>query len=1096
MERLPEHAAGAAAVAPGPPAPGLHAPTLVGVGASAGGLKALQQFFGAVRADSGMAYVVIVHLDPSRESRMAELLQDRAAIPVTQVNGPTPIEANHAYLIPPDKDLTVEGTTLSVRDRGERSQHAPVDLFFRTLADAYGAHAMGVVLSGTGADGTMGIRCIREAGGVTIAQSPDEAEHGGMPSSAVATGLVDRVLPVAAIPEELSRLRWLPDMVVDAETPDVEKELARLFAIVRTRTGHDFSRYKRSTVLRRLQRRLRFNHMSALEEYLPLLESSAAECRALMSDLLISVSRFFRDQLEFEALTTLVPGMFETHAPADGVRVWVVGCATGEEAYSVAMVLSEHASTLSDPPRIQVFATDIDERGYATARAGLYTAADVADVAPARLVRFFREEAGGYRITKQLREMVLFAGHNVLHDPPFSRLDLISCRNLFIYLREAAQDQVLETFHFALKPHGLLFLGAAESAGDHGRFTPAVGGTHRLFRRTESTLRLVPRAMAADPLPVPAPERAAVAGAMPARARTAATERFSYGPTHVRLLEQYAPPSVVVNEHLEVVHLSASAGRFLRPAGGVASMSVLSMTSADLRRALRTLLHHALRDGVHVSRRVRTPVDGVARLVNVDVRPALDGHDAGRFALVVFDDLDGAQDTIPTDGPGATGGPANAALEEELSRTRDVLESTLAAHDAAVAELQTVNEELQSINEEQRAASEELETGREEIQAINEELTTINQEHQSTIEELRRTNADLQNLIESTVIGTVFLDRSMRLRRFTPAAAAIFNFLPADQGRPLSHITHALDYPALEADIAAVLATLQPVQREVVTTSGVWYVVRINPYRSFDGENEGAVLTFVDNTEQYRARQEVLDAKRAAEAASTAKSNFLSSMSHEFRTPLNAMVGYAGLLQLDGRLSEPQDQWVERIKVAGWHLATMIDEILSVAKLDAGYEVVETARVDARVVAREAAMVVEPSADSKGLALVLELPDEPVPVVTDAGKARQVLINLCSNAVKYTATGEVRLRLRGSADKVVFEVRDTGIGIAAEHLPHIFERFWQVETGPSRTAEGMGIGLAAAQEYAHLLRGEIEVWSEPGRGSTFTLCLPVNYDRR
>jgi two-component system, chemotaxis family, CheB/CheR fusion protein len=1037
-----------------------------------------------------MAYVVILHLDPDRESRMAELLQDRAAIPVLQVNGPTPVEADHAYIIPPGHDLTVEGTMLLLRDRGERAQHAPVDLFFHALAEAYGRRAVGVILSGTGADGSLGIRHIREAGGITLAQSADEADYGGMPSNAVATGLIDRVLPVAQIPVELVRLQQLPSLGA-AESAATAAGLGLVFDTVRSRTGHDFSRYKRTTVLRRLERRLRFNDAATVHDYLPLLQSSSAECRALVSDLLISVSSFFRDPAEFEALGRLVPHLFEACTPADGVRVWVVGCATGEEVYSLCMVLSEHASTLADPPRIQVFATDIDDRGYGLARAGLYTAADVAGLTPARLERFFHEEAGGYRVIKPLREMVLFAGHNVLQDPPFARLDLISCRNLFIYLEQEAQERALETFHFALNPHGLLFLGAAESIGDSGHFTPA-DGNRRLFRRNGTP----PHSRAADPLPS-RPGGAAVPRTGPVRDREASPERFSYGTLHMRMLEQYAPPSVVVNENLDVVHLSASAGRFLRPGEGVPSANALAMASEELRRPLRTLLHHAFRGGAPAARRVHMRVDGVARQVAVQVRPAADDHAAGRFALIVFEVEDASSaDAGGGRGDGSTPGvvATDVTLEEELAWTRSVLESTMAAHDGAVAELQSVNEELQSINEEQRAASEELETSREEIQAVNEELTTINQEHQGTIEELKRTNADLQNLIESTEIGTIFLDRGMHIRRFTPAAATIFNFVPGDHGRLLSHITNTLDYPELMDDVRRVLDLLQPLEREVAGKDGAWFMVRINPYRSLDGDNDGAVLTFYDNSTQHRAGEELTRAMLAAETANVAKSNFLSTLSHEFRTPLAAMLGYSDLLQLDGRLSDEQNRKVERIKSGGRHLLSLIEEILSFARVDGGQEVVAPLTVDARLLAKEAGGLTEPAADAKGLRFVLDVPDTAIMLMTDPAKARQILINLCGNAVKYTEAGVVRLAVRASGDRIVFDISDTGVGIAAEHLERIFERFWQVEGGSTRCAGGIGLGLAAAREYARLLRGEIEVRSEPGRGSTFSLWLPVRYD--
>jgi two-component system CheB/CheR fusion protein len=1062
---------------------------VVGIGASAGGLKALQRFVGAVPAESGMAFVVILHLDPERESRMSELLQDRAVIPVMQVTGPTRLEANHIYILPPAHDLAVQGRMLGLRERGERSEHAPVDLFFRTLAESYGPDAAGVVLSGTGADGAAGIRYIRQAGGITVAQSPDESEYDGMPASAIGTGLVDLVLPAALIPAELARVHRLPALTADAADPgsDTAGVLPEIFATLRTRTGHDFSLYKHATVLRRLERRLRFNGVQTLAEYLPLLQASSTECQALLRDLLISVSSFFRDPDAFEAMAPLAGALFEGKGPGDTVRAWVVGCATGEEVYSVAMVLAEHAATRADPPRLQLFATDIDEKGYAWARTGLYPAAALDNISPERRSRFFTRETGGYRITKSLRELVLFAGHNVLHDPPFSRIDLISCRNLFIYLQPEAQERVLETFHFALNPGGLLFLGASESPGDSAVFTPA-DGAQRLYHRNGSPLHARPRLTAADPQPEARTLVVRSGAALPA---ASAKEQFSYGALHVRMLEQYAAASVIVDERLDVMHLSAGADRFLRLGAGEPSNNLLNLVPRDLSRVLRTALHHAFANGAPTTRRVRILLDGSRRQVNVQVRPS-EVHDGatGRFALIVFE-LDDAKAPAPTAADDGEAGNVAIELEEELRRTRELLETTSTAHDRTVGELQTVNEELQSINEEQRAATEELETGREEIQSINEELTTINQEYQSTIEELKRTNADLQTLIESTEIGTIFLDRALRIRRFTPEVLSIFNFVAADQGRAFADITHRLDYPELLTDTAAVLSTRQRIEREVCSDSDKSFIVRINQYRSLDGGHDGVVLTFFDNTAQHLIKEQLREAKSAAESANLAKDTFLSTLSHEFRTPLTAILGYADLLQMDGGLDASQNQRVERIKAGSWHLAAMIEEILSFAKLDGGHEVVTPEPLDARLLAREAGALVEPGAGAKGLAFVLDVPEAPVPLVTDHGKARQILINLCGNAVKYTVEGEVRLGVRGSAERVTFEVSDTGVGIAAEHHARIFDRFWQLDGGSTRSAGGMGIGLAAAREYARLLGGDVEVRSEPGRGSRFYLWLPA-----
>jgi two-component system, chemotaxis family, CheB/CheR fusion protein len=1067
-------------------------PWLVGIGASAGGLKALQQFFQAVPEQSGTAFVVILHLDPERESRIAEILGDHARIPVTQVTGATAVEADNIYIIPPGHDLVVRDATLDLRPRGERAEHAPVDLFFRTLAETRGADAVGVVLSGTGGDGSAGIRHIREAGGITVAQSPDEAEYAGMPSSAIATGLVDLVLPSARIPAELLRLRSAPALAGSdtPEAPEVEAVLARIFATMRAITGHDFSMYRRSTVLRRLDRRMRFADAASLSEYAALLESSSAECRALLRDFLISVSSFFRDPSAFEALAVGVADLFQGKDRLASVRAWVVGCATGEEAYSVAMVLAEHAATLDDAPAVQVFATDIDERAYAWARAALYPPAAVANIAPERLERFFIKEPGGYRIAQALRELVLFAGHNVLHDPPFSRIDLISCRNLFIYLQPEAQDRVLGTFHYALNADGLLFLGAAESVGDSGRFVGTNGIAQRLYRRGAGR-RGTARVSAADPLPRIVTGHAS-SGPGPA------AERSAYGTLHTRMLEQYAPTSVVVDGRLDVVHMSAGAGRFLGLAEGEPTHSVLGLARDELRRVLRTMLHHAFATGDSTSRRVAMTVDGARRQVTVEVRP--DAQEKGspeRFALVVFDAPHAmrsaaASATVPK--ARGRSAAAVAELEEELLRARDLLDATNAAHDATVAELHAANAELQSINEEQKAATEELETGREEIQSINEELTTINQEHQGTIDELKRTNADLQNLIESTAIGTIFLDRATRIRRFTPAAAGIFNFVDGDQGRPLSHFTHHLDYDELIADAEGVLQSLDKVEREVTSDTGESYIVRISPYRSLDGGSDGVVLTFFDHTAQHAIKEELRAAKRTAESADMAKGNFMATLSHEFRTPLTAIIGYADLLQAVGPVSAVQSQHAERIKVGAWHLADMIDELLGFVKMDAGQMDVESEALDARRIGREAADMTESLAVAKGLSFVLDVPDAAVPLVTDAGKARQVLINLCGNAVKYTDTGRILVVLRAEPTRVVFEVHDTGIGIAPEHHVPIFDRFWQVDGASTRSANGLGIGLAAAREFARLLGGDVHLENSSAGGSTFTFWLPAPHE--
>jgi two-component system, chemotaxis family, CheB/CheR fusion protein len=1049
---------------------------VVGIGASAGGLKALRLFFEAVPADSGMAYVVIMHLDRSRQSRIAEILQDRSTIPVTQVTEPTLVTADHVYVIPPDRDLEVEGGFIRPVQRADHRLHLPVDLFFRSLATEYGAHAAAVVLSGTGEDGAAGIRDVRAQGGLTMAQAPAEADHAGMPDAAIATEQVDVVLPCAEIPAELMQRCSAQARAAGSAALGTDAEMGELFAVLRERAGHDFSLYRRSTVLRRLERRLRHNEVATLAEYLPLLRSGETESRALVRDLLISVSGFFRDPEAFAALQAEIPALFAAKAAGEPVRVWVAGCATGEEAYSVAMLLGEHAASLENPPEIQIFATDIDEKGYASGRAALYPAAAVAGVAEERLQRFFTQEPDGFRVRKPLRETILFAVHNVLHDPPFAHLDLITCRNLLIYLQPEAQARVIETFHYALDPGGLLMLGASESAGDDACFTP-VSKPHRIFRRDGAPRFTLPR----PAVPQEARSGTEAQGDGPPR------HRFAYGALHLRMLEEYAPPSLIVDERLDVVHLSAGAGQYLHMAGGKPSHNVIDLSRGNLRQELRAALGEAFEKGQPISRRVHLEEDAW-RVVSLRVHPPVSDVTGEKFALVVFDESS-AQDS---DAPPAATAATPVDSDDELRRTREQLEATAAARDQTVQALQAAYEELQSASEEERAAAEELEASREEVQSINEELTTINQERQNTIEELKRTNGDLQNLIESSEIGTIFLDRSLRIRRFTPSVEPLFNFVASDQGRALSDITHRLSYPELLDDARTVLDTMERLEREVTSESGEWYIARINPYRSMDTDIEGLVITFFDITAQKRVAEEMRRARVVAEGANLSKGTFLSTLSHEFRTPLTGILGYADILSLDGPLTEAQVRKIDRIKAGCWHLAAMIDEILAFAQLDEGRDSAQMAPVDARQVAREAVALIEPGAEVKGLAVVVELPAEPLELVTDGRKLRQILINLCGNAVMYTERGEVRVRVSAEGGGVAFEVHDTGIGIAPEHQERIFERFWQVDGASTRAFGGLGIGLAAVRQYGELLGGRVGVDSVPGKGSSFRLWLPCN----
>jgi two-component system CheB/CheR fusion protein len=849
---------------------------VVGIGASAGGIEALQRFFNNMPADSGMAFVVILHLSPEHESSLPELIQNRTTMPVAQVTEAVRVEPNHVYVIPPNKSLVMsDGHIRLTEPERDRGRHVTIDLFLRTLADAYGKDAVCVILSGSGADGTLGLKRVKENGGTAVVQDPSDAEYQDMPRSAIETGLADLILPVAQMPDKLVAFRQraeklqLPVGEEKPAPPFTSDALREVLTLLRVRTGHDFTNYKRPTLLRRVARRLQVCGVEDIPSYLTLLREHPAELQSLLRDLLISVTNFFRDPEAFKVLQrVVVPRLFEGKKSGEQVRVWLVGCATGEEAYSLAILLSEHLAQLDDPPQVQIFASDIDNEALAEARAHVYPETIAADVSPERLRHFFIKEGTHYRVKKELREMVLFAHHNILRDPPFSRLHLVSCRNLLIYLNRETQDLVLETFHFALRPEGFLFLGSSESADSLPSLYAPVDKKQRLYVR---------RGVAPHPPPLPSEPRSA--DWRPhhlERAGPSAEKMPHFGELHHQLVERYAPPSVLINEDDEIVHLSEHAGRYLRFVGGEPSRNLLKAIHPDLRLDMRAALFTARRQaGAVESRLLRVEVEGGLRMVRLRaVRATLSGA-AGGHLLVFFEESTEAPPA--SEEPGAVESHASAGapmeevvrqLEGELQTTRDQLRTTIEQYETSTEELRASNEELQAINEELRSATEELETSKEELQSVNEELITVNHELKHKVEEISRANSDLQNLMGSTDIATIFLDREMRIMRFTPRAQQLFSIIPTDIGRPLQHLTHKLEYPELTEEAQQVLQTLQSREREVRDGQGRRYIARLLPYRTLEDRIDGVVASFIDVTELKQAEEAKLQLAALVENSS------------------------------------------------------------------------------------------------------------------------------------------------------------------------------------------------------------------------------------
>lgn len=839
---------------------------IVGIGASAGGIQAIKRFFEHVPGDSGIAYVVVLHLSPEHESHLAEVVQLSAAIPVTQVQGRVRVEPNHVYVIPPHQSLAIRDGHLALSEMTRfEERRAPVDIFFRTLADSHRSYAVCVVMSGTGANGSMGVKRVKEQGGVCFVQEPEEAEYDDMPRNSIATALVDHILPVAQMPakiiayKESLRVIRLPDEPVVGGPLSDERALHDIFLQLRSRTGHDFSNYKHGTVLRRIARRMAIHELPDIASYARLVREHPNEPQALLKDLLISVTNFFRDREAFDALQRrVIPKLFENRSADDQVRVWIAGCATGEEAYSIAILLAEYAAAHPDAPAVQLFATDIDEAAIATARDGAYTWNDAADVSPERLRRFFTKESTVYRVCKELREIILFAHHNIIKDPPFSHVDLVSCRNLLIYLNRTAQQRVLNVIHFALNPGGYLFLGASESIEGFGDLFATVDEDAYLFQSRAVAARLA--------LPIPdlsVPTRAELR-IQENRHAEQLRERLSAADLHQRLLEQYAPPSIVINEKQDIVHLSERAGRYLHYTGGDPSHNVLKAIRPELRVELRAALDQAVQQRTTVEApRLALRIDGQTVVLNLVVRPVLREDDAARgFFLVLFEEMPGGTVTQEFEAAMPLRNDDTARqLEQEVLRAKAQLRATIERHETQAEELRSSNEEMQAVNEELRSSTEELESSKEELQSLNEELRTVNQELKIKVEEQAQAKDDIQNLINSTDIGTIFLDRASCIKLFTPRARDIFALIPADCGRPLSDISSSLIDTDLHDDIERVLDRFERVEREVKTRDGRWYLMRVVPYRTAADRIDGVILTFVDIT----GRKSVDEALRASE---------------------------------------------------------------------------------------------------------------------------------------------------------------------------------------------------------------------------------------
>ncbi len=828
---------------------------IVGMGGSAGGLDAFKQFFANMPTDSGMAFVLVSHLDPTQKSMMPELLQRFTKMQVFQAEDGMEVRPNCVYVIPPNRDMSIlHGTLLLLETSAPRGLRLPIDFFFRHLAEDQEEWAVGVILSGMGTDGTLGIKAIKEKLGMVMAEDPASAKYDGMPRSAIDTGLVDYIALVKKLPAELLDYAKHSSTILKRKPVVEEKQthaIQKITVLLRDQTGHDFSFYKKNTLVRRIERRMSVHKITNTDVYIRYLRENPQEIELLFKELLIGVTDFFRDPEAFEALKEkAIPRMLKDRAKGNVLRIWVPGCSTGEEAYSIAILLQECREKVKQRGvfKIQIFATDIEKDAIDKARQGTYTSNIAADVSPERLQRCFIKEDDGYRLKKEIREMVVFAPQNIIMDPPFTKLDLISCRNIMIYMTSELQKKLLPLLHYALNPGGVLFLGASETIGNQTDLFSSVDNKWRIFRRKE----LASARMGMVELPVSPlfrgegkPQHAPKAQKNIGNAISDAVQQI--------LLEHFTPPAVIINEKGDIVYICGRTGKYLEPAAGKTNINIFAMAREGLRIELAVAIRKAIAQKKTITMKgLMVKIYGNCQVIDLTVKPFSESEGMKDLLMVVFEDV-GVPSKRAASGKAKTGSVSSQSkmykeLDKELAFTRERLQTTEKEMETSREELKSSNEELQSTNEELQSANEELTTSKEELQSMNEELVAVDTELQTKIDELAGANNDMQNLLNNIEIATIFLDSDLNIRRFTPQTTKILNLIPSDVGRPITHIVSNLKYEALIDDMKTVLQTLLSKETQVETKNDHWYLMRIMPYRTLDNIIEGVVVTFPDIT--------------------------------------------------------------------------------------------------------------------------------------------------------------------------------------------------------------------------------------------------------
>ena len=1088
---------------------------VVGIGASAGGLEALQQFLTFLPKDTGMAFVIIQHLSPDHKSLLAEILSKYTAMPIQEVTDGMQVKRNNIYLIPPKYNIEITSDILHLKEYNHNLINHPIDIFFRSLAQAYENRAVAVILSGTGSDGTNGIRSIKEQNGVIIVQNPDTAKFDGMPKNAISTGFVDLILSPDAIAKEMAHISSSINISNGKMQLTDGDLMSQVFSILKSVTNTNYTYYKQTTILRRIERRIVVTHTQNLQSYVDYLKKNQEEAKTLAKEVLIGVTSFFRDPEYFDVLKQrVITDIVRNGRQSDQIRVWVAGCSTGEEAYSIAILFSEVMEEMNIRRDVKIFATDLDADSIQFASRGIYGENIIEDVSVSRLSRFFTRKGSKYVVNHEIRTMIVFAQHNVFQDPPFGRLDLISCRNLLIYFQTVLQKNLFSIFHVALKDGGYLFLGKSESVGEYSDVFRTFCANEKIFVHHASGKKpphsKIPYSMqnVENNLDLPAGKND----------RRKSMSEYRGEEVDMHIFESLMPACIVVDAKNELKHSFGDCSKFLTIPAGTATLDVFLLLREDLKIAFSTALKEARVTGKRVAYdHIPVKLEDEPEYITVVALPVTDksGEKTGMTAVAFIRSDRRPQGPVKKYNIDTAAANRISDLEKDLRVAQDSLHQT-------VMELESVNAELQAANEELLTSNEELQSSNEELQSVNEELYTVNSEYQSKVSEIAAVNDDMANFLSTTLIGIMMVDRDLNIRKYTEYIASEFNVAAQDVGRSLQYIAYNFASISLMDLSRKVLETMETVECKTTSISGKTYLIRIAPYRvtkdttqsAGDGANSGGrsaesdakikglVISFVDLTKQVSDEQqleEVSEALRIAAKTSQEKENFLSHMSHDMRTPLTAIMGLLELSLKDKDLTPGVRDNLEKMQSSSRYLLSLIDEVLETSKLDAGKVVSEFDVVREKDVFEEVNSIIEERAKSSRVNYHFELNNcRNEVIMMDVDHVARILVNLLGNAVKFTPPGgDVTLRVDAeyTGDGRVahtYEVRDTGIGISREFMARMYLPFEQDNSVQVADREGTGLGLFISHRLVNLLGGTIKCQSELGKGTVFT--VRITYD--